>query len=198
MIYHTGKLPNPLPKSSTTWLVNSQPEELGSMNLLGVNRLMGLSNSLSTNNDKRATKRSLQVQRKSSRGLTVPFILKRSLTSQVMSLPINLPWLLISIGWKIWWYGCSQKWAWEWGWIQRLGQEWCGYLWGQQWRGHMISVTGHISRYLCYLSTSTTYNCCLESLTALRHSWYHSPSYVQFVMTYCDMLQLAMSWFLLT
>ena len=118
------------------------------MNLLGVNRLMGLSNSLSTNNDKRATKKSLQVQRKSSRGLTVPFILKRSLTSQVMSLPINLPWLLISIGWKRWWYGCSQKWAWEWGWIWRLGWELWGYLWGWWRGGNMMFVVVLVGTFI--------------------------------------------------
>ena len=91
-----GSCPAHFQSLSTTRPVNSQPKELGSMNLLGVNRLMGSSNSSSTNYDKRATTRLLQVQRKLSRGLTVQFIPKRSLTSQVTSLPMNLPWLLIS------------------------------------------------------------------------------------------------------
>ena len=188
-----GSHPAHFQSLSTTWLVNSQPKELGSMNLLGVNRLMGLSNSSSTNYNKRATTRSLQVQRKSSRGLTVQFVVKRSLTSQVTSLLVNLPWLLISHWTKRMATWLESKMSLGMRMDTKVGMRMMWLLMRMtKMRPH--NLCGHISRYLHYLSTSTAYNCCLELPTVLGHSRYHSPSHPQFVMMICYVFWVGSSW----
>ena len=81
---------------STIWPVSSQPEELASMTHLGVNRPMGSSSLLSTNYNKRALTRLLQVPGKSPRRLTAPSVPKRSLTIHLTNLQRKLQCLLIS------------------------------------------------------------------------------------------------------